>query len=56
MEDGVQICAHNDQDSIAEGLDGLDITEMPYPETFQGCSVILGFPLSPIFYRERENC
>ena len=55
MEDGVQICAHKDEASVAERLDSPDATEMLYPENFQGVLSHSGVPsFSYILQRKRE--
>ena len=54
MEDGVQICAHNDDNSAAERLDSLDATEMLYPVNFQVMLSHSGVPtFSYILQRKR---
>ena len=54
MEDGVQICAHKDKASVAERLDSLDVTEMLYPENFQGVLSHSGVPSFSYIYREER--
>ena len=55
MEDGVQICAHKDKASVAERLDSLDVTEMLYPENFQGVLSHSGVPSFSYIFPDREN-